>query len=184
MYFSLGADGRDNVYMAADPQQNSHVELGMGIPWDVADDDIEIPYRYEMRVVAGQQPHLYAWYPGSDLMQQALVDVLQRAGVDNLQTFPAVVRREGSGEEVPGYVVVNIVGRVSCADMSRSQASPLADVHYFHKLTVDPDKARGLLMFRVDESPMLVLLHESVAAAIKSGSFTGLTLEPVAETPK
>lgn len=184
MYFSLGTDGRDNVYMAADPQQNSHVELGMGIPWDVADDDIEIPYRYEMRVVAGQEPRLYAWYPGSDLMQQALVDVLQQAGVDNLQTFPAIVRRQDTNEEVPGYVVVNVVGRVSCADMSHSDASPLADVHYFHKLTVDPDRVRGLLMFRVDESPMLVLVHERIAAAIRVGAFTGLTLEAVAEMPK
>jgi len=182
MYFVLGTDGRENVYMAKERGLNSHVELGMGTLWDVQKDEIVLPYRYTMRVVAGQAPRLYGWYPGSDLMQQRLVDTLQRCGVDSLQLFPAQIRRQDTGEEVPGYVTVNIIGRVSCAVMSESQSSPLADVHYFHDLTIDPRKARDLLMFRLHESPMLVLVHERVATAIQAGGFEGMTLQPVRES--
>jgi hypothetical protein len=182
MYYVLGTDGRDNVHMAKEEGLNYHVELAMGIPWDVKNDAIKLPYRYRMAVVAGQTPRLYGWYPGSDLMQQELVDVLQSSGVDNLQLFQTEIRREDTNEEVPGYITVNIVGRIACAAMSKSKTSPLADVSYFHDLTINPRKTRGQLMFRLHESPMLVLVHESVAKAIESKNFLGLTLQPVAES--
>ena len=134
-----------------------------------------------MRVVEGQAPQLYGFYPGSSLMQQRLVDVLRSSGVDNLQLFPTVVTREDTAEEVPGYVTVNVVGRVACAVMQKSKTSPLANVSYFHELVIDPGKARGLFMFRLHESPMLILVHERVARAIQDGGFMGLTLDAVAE---
>jgi hypothetical protein len=177
----LDTDGRDNVYMAKEVGLNSHINLAMGIPWDVAGDEVDLPYRYSMSVVEGQEPRLYGWYPGSHLMHQRLVDVLHTAGVNNLQLFPAEVVREGTSESVPGYVTVNVVGRVSCAVMSKSTTTPLADVHYFHDLVIDAAKAKGLLMFRLDESPMLVLVHEQVANAVARERFAGLTLTQVAE---
>jgi hypothetical protein len=182
VYYILDTDGNDNVYMAAEQGLNSHIELGMGISWDVKKDDITLPFRYQMSVVAGQTPELYAWYPGSDLMQQELVAVLRRAGVDNLQLFPAVIAREDNGEAVTGYVTTNIVGRISCAAMNQSNSLPLANVHYFHDLSIYSEKTGGQLMFRLDESPMVVLVHETVANAIESGQFLGLTLQAVPET--
>jgi len=161
---------------------NSHVELAMGRLWSVEKDEIELPYRYTMSVVEGEVPRFYGWYPGSDLMQERLVDVLRSAGVNNLQTFPVEIIREGTDEKVPGYVVVNIVGRVSCADIGLSKTEPLADVYYFHNLVIDPKRTSGLLVYRVNESPMIVLVHENVAKAIEEGNFLGLTLEPVSET--
>ena len=38
-------------------------------------------------------------------------------------------------------------------------------------------------MFRVAESPMIVLVHEKVAKAIEAVKFLGLTLERVSEAP-
>jgi hypothetical protein len=181
MYYSLNTDGRENVYMLKEPGSNSHVALAMGRRWDVQADDIVLPYKFEMSVVEGQAPKLYGWYPGSCLMQQKLVDALEAAGVDNLQTFPTVVRRKDTGEEVPGYVAVSIVGRVKCAVMTKSDAEPLATSNVFHKLTIDPARTGGQLMFRLRESSMVVLVHETVAKAIEAGGFLGLTLEPVAE---
>lgn len=168
--------------MAKERGLNSHVELAMGTLWDVQKDDIDLPYRYTMRVVSGQTPRLYGWYPGSDLMQQRLVDTLQQNGVDNLQLFPTQIHRQDTNEEVHGYVTVNIVGRIACAVMRESKTSPLADVHYFHELTIDPRKTHDLPMFRLHESPMLVLVHERIAKAIEAGGFEGLTLQAVRET--
>jgi hypothetical protein len=181
MYYVLGTDGRENVYMKKERGLNSHIELAMGRLWDVTTDEIDLPYRYNMKVIEGQTPRLYGFYPGSDLMQQRLVDLLQSVGVDNLQTFPTVVTRDITGEEIPGYVTVNIVGRVACAVMDKPNTSPLANVLYFHELVINPVKAQGLLMFRLHESPMLILVNESVADAILSSDFPGLTLEAVSE---
>jgi len=182
MYYSLGVDGDENVYMEKKPGLNGHVELAMGRSWDVEKDAIELPYRFTMTVDEDAEPVLYGWYPGSDLMQERLVEVLRSVGVDNLQTSPAEILREDTQEEVQGYVALNIVGRVSCADLKSSRTSPLANVYYFHNLVIDPKRTQGLLMFRVDESPMIVLVHEKVAKAIQAGNFLGLTLEPVSET--
>jgi hypothetical protein len=182
VYYRLHTDGDENVYMKKQRGLNSHVELGMGIMWDVKKDDIELPYRYIMTVVENETPRLYGWYPGSDLMQERLVKILSDAGVDNLQVFPAEIRHADTNENVPGYVTVNIVGRVSCANMAHSDASPLANVYYFHDLVIDPSRTRGLLMFRVHESPMIVLVHEQVAKAIQAADVYGLTLEPLSES--
>lgn len=181
MYYHLSTDGNDTVYMGKKPGCNSHIALAMGRAWDVVKDEIDLPYHFEMSVAEGQTPQLYGWYPGSDLMQQRLVDVLHSAGVDNLQTFPAEIRQKDTGEEVLGYTVVNIVGRVPCAVLDQSNTSPLADVYYFHDLTIDPSRTQGMLMFRLDESPMIVLVHEKIAEAIKNGGFLGVTLEEVKE---
>lgn len=184
MYYRIHTDGADNVYMEKEDGLNSHIELAMGQLWDVKKDEIDLPYRFTMSVDAGKEPRLYGWYPGSDLMQKRLVDVLRSAGVDNLQTFPTEIRHEGTNEEVLGYVAVNIVGRVSCIDLESSEAEPfVGEELYIKKLVIDPAKARGALMFRLHESSMIVLVHEKVAQAIKAGGFLGLTLEPVAETP-
>lgn len=183
MYYSIATDGRENVYMEGEEDQNTHVEFYMGRLWDATRDNISLPFRYTMKVGRGETPKLYAWYPGSDLMQQKLVDLLQSVGVDNLQTFPAEITRSDTNEPVPGYVTVNIIGSIPCADMSRSDASPLATAHYFNKLTIDPAATHGLLMFRVDESPMIVLVHEKIAKAIQAAGLIGLTFEAINESP-
>lgn len=181
MYFALTTDGAENVYMAKERGLNSHIGLGMGRAWDVAADEIDLPYRFTMTVVEDEDPRMDAWFPGSHLMSKALLDTLVAAGVDNLQTFPAEVHREDSDASVPGYVVANIVGRIACAAMAQSETSPLADVAYFHRLTISPERAQGRLLFRLDESPMVVLVHETIARVIRAGDFPGLVLEPVEE---
>src|SRR5437667_12317257 len=102
MYYSLGVDGDENVYMEKKPGLNSHVELAMGRSWDVEKDAIELPYRFTMTVDEDAEPVLYGWYPGSDLMQERLVEVLRSVGVDNLETFPAEIVPEGTQEKVLG----------------------------------------------------------------------------------
>ena len=158
------------------------MSLILGDSLDPAKDDLDLPYRFEMSVDEGEKPLFHSWYPGSNIMQQAMVDALHSAGVDNLQVFPAEVKLEGSGDDVPGFVVVNIVGAVACADMSKSNAQPLADVSYFHDLVIDSKKTRDLLMFRVAESSMLVLVHEKVAKQLEAAKLAGLTLTPVKES--
>lgn len=189
MYYSLDTDGLDNVYMEKEVGQNGHINLGMGRMWDVTENAINLPYRFTMvpttAVREGAAPRLYGWYPGSHVMQQRMVDVLRGAGVDNVQTFPAEVRRQDTNEEVPGYVVENIVGRVACARMKESTKDHLIGHAYvFHNLIIDPKNIGDLLMFRLHQSPMVVLVHEKVARAIEAANFLGLTLEPVAETPQ
>jgi len=147
----------------------------------------ELPFKFKMLVRTDlddgstQIPTMYHYFSSARLMHKKLVDVIQTAGVDNIEVFPAIVTWPEKNKVIEDYVVVNIVGLVSCAVKEESDTSPIADVDYFHSITIDPARTNNLLMFRLAESQIEVLVHEQVADAIKAGNFEGVVLEPVAE---
>jgi hypothetical protein len=88
-----------------------------------------------------------------------------------------------TNELINDYVVANIVGLVACADISGSDATPYADVHYFHSLAINPKKTGGALMFRLAESRIDVIVADQVAKALRTANFRNLVLEPLGEIP-
>jgi len=147
----------------------------------------ELPCKFKMLVRADldngapQAPTMYHYFASARLMHKKLVETIQSAGVDNLEVFPAEITWAEKEQVIEDYVVVNIVGLVSCAVKDQSDTSPIADVDYFHSLTIDTSRTHNMLMFRLAESQIDVLVHEQVADAIKAGNFEGVVLEPVAE---
>jgi len=133
-----------------------------------------LPFQFTFRNTPGRA--LYAYYSGYCLMSLSLVETLQAAGVDNLQTFPAVLSEETTGEVREDYCVVNILGLVAAADMQQSDAISLGGGQVFSSLEVDKDKAKKLLFFRLAESLTDVIVHEKVAKAIEVGEFPGVVL--------
>ena len=145
--------------------------------YDPADDVFPFQFTYLDRHGKTEKPHL-DFYGGDSLMSRRLVKTLEAAGVNNIQTFDAVITNEKTKAVIKDFVLVNIVGLVAAADMSKSKALPLGPGHVFTELKIDPAKPRGMLMFRLAES-FDVIVHERVAKAIKAGGFTGLVLTPV-----
>jgi hypothetical protein len=121
------------------------------------------------------------YYSEANFMSKRMVDTLQKAGVDNLVIYPAEVTNTETGEVNTDFVAVNIIGLVSCAVMDQSKANPLASTNVFHDLVIDPKKIHGIHMFRLAESPMVILVSEQVATALEAGNFEGFSLEPVKE---
>jgi hypothetical protein len=182
MYFRLTTDSVDeNVYL--EREGDEVISLITGAPLA---DDTPVPFRFTMEVDTDedgepQDPIMYSYIEADSLMETRLVETLRAAGVDNIQTFPAVITNPETDEEIESYVAANIVGLVSCANLEQSETEPLADLYYFHDLVLDPKKTGDLLMFRLAESLMDVIVHESVARAIEAGRFTGVVLEPLRE---
>lgn len=157
--------------------------------------DFELPFRFEMDIgeygydqfdpfFEGEvedpplEERLVDYYSNVCVMSPRLVEVLQAAGVDNIQTFPTHITNTETGDRLErDYVFVNIVGMVSCADIAKSDTSPIGTSHYFHDLVIDESRTQGLLLFRLAESPFEVIVHENVATAIEGGNFKGLGLE-------
>lgn len=88
------------------------------------------------------------------------------AGVDNIDLYKAIVRREDGSVVSEDYVSYNVIGVVQAADLSRTQFAPentsrLLDAS-IEKLAVDPSKAHDLLLFRLAESLGTVVVHERV----------------------
>ena len=128
-------------------------------------------------------PNVYAelyWNP-IPLMTRRLVTALRAAGVDNLQTYDT--RLDGvEGPNPPPadhYLAVNIVGRVAAADLGKSTTNPDAPETMvsmdFFSLSVDEQKARDFLMFRLAENITAVLVHERVKEKIEASGIDTLT---------
>jgi hypothetical protein len=169
-------------------ENNEDLRLGLGISVDVEEDQIELPFRLKVSYHPGLdgnpkvQP-LYDYVTNVKVMTKRLVAAIQSAGVDNLQIFPAVVTDSVSGAKSEEYVVINVLGLVSGVNLARSVGTPVANAFYFDKIAIDPAKVRDLLLFRIKESPIEIIVHDSVAKVISDGKFEGVTLESASSTP-
>jgi hypothetical protein len=187
MYYRLSIDTA-NMSQYWECLNNQGLRLGLGFEVDVEEDNIELPFRLQVSFspdLAGLpkiQP-LYEYVSNVKVMSKRLLQVIQSAGVDNLQTFPALVTDAASGRASEDFVVFNVLGMVSAVDLAQSKGTPLGSVFYFDKIAIDPLKARGLLLFRIKQSPVEVIVHESVARLIGNSKIEGLVLEPASTTP-
>lgn len=131
--------------------------------------DLVLPYPFKIRVNPRHNLAMNDFYPCRNLMSKRLVATLQSAGVKNLQIFPAEIKHNLTVEIIHNFVVVNVLAMVSCADLSKSDATALADAN----------KTGGALMFRLAESRIDVIVAEQVAKQIKKVNFHNLVLEPL-----
>lgn len=96
------------------------------------------------------------------------VDVLRAAHVDNLQTFPAVLRNLETGQEWHDYFALNIVGLLDGADMTVSTYDSIIDsdalppLVSFRELVLDRAKISRYLVFRIVQSPIDMFMADSV----------------------
>lgn len=179
--------GEQNVFMKALNNQCASVRDGEFID-DLDEADIEeLPFRFEMAVRrderdgSRQEPRLSWYYDGRQLMHKQLVRALQDAGVDNLQVFAAILTEEGFDTVNEDYIVVNLVGLVACANVEKSSAMPFADGLFISELVIDAARTSGLLMFRLADSMMDVLIHESVAEKLIPMNIPYVTITPLVE---
>lgn len=112
------------------------------------------------------------------LMSDRLIDALRRAGVDNFDLY-RVELSNGRGEVVStSYKAVNVIGVVSAADMGASKVAagfaPEMVSTSFDSVVIDPQRARGLLMFRLAEAVTTLLIHEKVKAHLEANGFGAL----------
>jgi hypothetical protein len=116
------------------------------------------------------------------VFSKPMVIALEKAGVDNLECFPAVLRNPESGTEYRDYFAVNIVGAVTAADMGQSEfdapsGTPIVDVD-FDSLVIDEKRAGDLLMFRLAECITAIVVHERVKQALEAANIRHLDFLP------
>jgi hypothetical protein len=119
------------------------------------------------------------------IMSERLVSALIGAGVDNLQVFDARIVGPETGRVFKTHRIVNIVGTVSCADLSRStwespRGRPMIDVD-FEGLAIDEVRAGGNLLFRLAECVSAVIVHDRVRKHLLANGLTTLTFQDPAD---
>jgi hypothetical protein len=126
------------------------------------------PLVFTLDPAASDQPA--SMYDGLfPLWSDALLRAVREAGVDNLQAFPAALQDARSGRPWSPYWAVNVVGLVAAVDLEgsglpadgeRGDLPPAVFV-------LDQKKAAPFRLFRLAESPDLVLVDEQVRRAIE-----------------
>ncbi|MDF1553070.1 MAG: hypothetical protein P1P84_08415 [Deferrisomatales bacterium] len=115
--------------------------------------------------------------PGILVMHDDMISTLRIAGVDNFQTFSAVISDEVRNVIHTNYKVVNIIGKVACANLSMSQhtahGEPIMDVD-FDSLVIDESRTHGLLMFRLAECVSAIVIADSVREALQEAGIKHL----------
>ncbi len=129
------------------------------------------PLRYELDAdVPGDMPWLFK--SGGPLMHDRMVESLRAAGVDNIDVYDVLLVDPADGSEWTDYKAVNIVGLVAAADIAKSvidtsDSSRLITTK-FEKLVLDPNKAHGLLIFRLAEKVSAIIVHDKVKVEIEA----------------
>jgi hypothetical protein len=107
-----------------------------------------------------------------------LRQVLAAAGIDNIQYFDFTIRT-GDGVEIRDYWIANIVGRVACVDMARSELALDADVPgevaFIESLALNEEAAAGFDLFRLHEDNTVVVASDRVKRVCEETQITGVT---------
>ncbi len=110
------------------------------------------------------------------IMSDSFIKALQDAGASNLQCFPAELKSSVDGSIWTNYKAVNVIGKISCANLESSEFTHIIDVPGtnalglmgFEDLKVDSARVGGALLFRLAESPGVILVAESVVEYLRS----------------
>lgn len=114
------------------------------------------------------------------LMSNALVETLRGSGVDNFDTYQAVIRESATGKEYTDYSAVNVLGVIDAVDRAKSKSTSLDGLGtWFSNLVLDESLTRGVLMFRLRQSLSKVIVHQRVKEAIESKNLPLLLFRPV-----
>lgn len=161
---------------------NDDLDMEQGKPLEIKPNE---PLRFEFSVdeddvLPGEEWFIPAYNSEGPTFDVSLIKILQDLGVDNMEVFPAILINNETGVEFTElHAAVNIIGLVSCANDEMSNSRPLADTKYYLNLKIDPEKARGLLMFRLAEQPVDIIVHEKIAQAVQENGYKGIIFEKV-----
>jgi hypothetical protein len=114
---------------------------------------------------------------------------LKEIGVDNIEMHPVVINDHVNNKVINDYVVLNVIGRVSCAVMDESDYEQLNDaadpdqpsesMNFINDLVIDSRKVGDLDLFLVHEDTNCILVSERVFQHIKSKGYDDIYFEEV-----
>ena len=122
------------------------------------------------------------------VLSARLQEALLSTGISGIQLLPVKVF-QGSGEEISGFAIANILNVVSALDFRRSEVEFFPEDHFLpQKRGKVRDVGRTVLLgsalagfdvIRIPELPPDVYVSERFMDVFKRGGFTGLSFEPV-----
>ena len=115
---------------------------------------------------------------GGLVVSERFREVLDEAGVDNVDYYPVRITQKATGEKHTGFFQANVIGAIACVDRGKSKFTPSEIkpklITEFKDLRLDPKKVGGEKLFRLAEYPAMLIAHESVKKAIEKAKLSGI----------
>ena len=115
---------------------------------------------------------------GCLVFSERLKQVLANGGIDNIDYYPASIVEYGETRPQPGYYAANIIGLIQCVDRNAAdfELDEDGDIESIEELVIDELIADDRLIFRLEEAPRIVLIHERIKKTIEDAGITGLQM--------
>lgn len=117
---------------------------------------------------------------------------LLEAGVDNIEVHPVIIRDVINKKTIDDYLLLNILGRVSCVDMELSgceklsndvaDTSPNDAMSFINDLVIYSGKATDLDCFLLHEDTNCIFVSERVVNHLKNKGYDDIFFEEAAMT--
>jgi len=110
---------------------------------------------------------------------------LDKAGVDNIDYYPARVTNEVTREVFEDIYVANVIGLIACMDTEKSEYETYPGIpnkiNEIDTLVLHDNAIKGYKIFRLKEFSTLVIVDENVKDAIENAGITNTICIPVEE---
>lgn len=178
MYYILRPIFRDAT-VSIDKMSHGEYSITLG---EKMPPDFPEPMLFEIdtTIGAGLMPTIFL---PDTVFSLEFIDALRSAGVDNFDTYKVLITNPDTGEKFENYRAVNIIGRVSCTDLSASNYDELAGSCVMRRLVIKPERARGAYMFRLHEDAIQILVSDHVVQHLPLARFPDVAFIPVDESP-
>jgi hypothetical protein len=106
-------------------------------------------------------------------------------GCDNLELYPTVIRDPVDGREDRSYQLINVIGRVACTDMEKSEYTSLGPgMMIIDNLVLKLNHVPDADIFHVHEDPDCVVVSESLRSRLVQAGFADIALLPLLEAAR
>jgi len=111
---------------------------------------------------------------GKKQFYQDLLD----CGVDNIEVQPVVIKDTVNDRDYTDYLLLNILGQVSCADLDESDYAALGeDMTVIDKLILKKSNIGDLNMFLISEDTDCIVINEKVHSYLTSKGYEDIYFE-------
>lgn len=158
-YYLMAAKLReDSTLLFKASHRWTRLKTGQLLPEDFEEPFIAV---LDEDTVGGVMPTFYM--SPAVIGTRAFYQDLLEAGITNIEAKKTVIRDSVNNREFDNYLLLNIIGRVSCADMTRSDYHSLGEgMHIINKLVIDPAKTQGMELFLVHEDTGCIVVSERI----------------------
>lgn len=173
-YYLMARKVRENSTLL-DQVSHELVEFSTG---NLLPDNFEEPFVVELdeEFIDGDMATFYM--DPAIIGTKAFYQDLLKLGVDNIEVKQVVIQDNVNDKTNHDYLLMNIIGRVSCADMEASDYAEIGEgINVINKLVIDPSKVRDLSLFLVNEDTDCIVVNEHIYTYLKEKKYPDIYFE-------